>query len=201
MNILEKHLEDLIYDNIKDGNVDLLSRRGLYFLKKYKAYKRQLELGDYGRADLVGFDYNPYSEYYRNCSKILDVGVIEIKKDEININTFLQAIRYCKGIQKYLEHRFPTIQPEFKIFLIGTTISVTDFCYVTDFVSNLSIYTTKIHLEHGIHFHEECEYSVSNATLSKGDAKFESFLFENIKKGMSKKIDSDRLVHGTSLPF
>jgi len=79
MNVLEKDLEDLIWELIERGDIGMLQRRGL-FLDSYAQYFRQLNFGSYGIADLVGVsafkrDKNTYE---------ISVSIIELKKRQAN---------------------------------------------------------------------------------------------------------------------
>jgi hypothetical protein len=98
MNFLEKDLEQIIYETpvmeLQDRGLDVSG----------KPY-RQLRIGNYGIADLVYVN----KEYYINGDlqklqyPVLIINVLEIKKDKIGISSFLQAIKYCQGIKRYLE--------------------------------------------------------------------------------------------------
>ena len=181
MNILEKELEDLIYGCIQEDKVSLLRERGLRVVGKYEVFKRQADLGGYGRLDFVGFNFHASNQSF-GCRKSLKVGVFEIKKGEINIDTYLQAIRYCKGIEHYIDEKYDWIDPDFEVCLIGTSISKDDFSYLPDYIDNLHIYTTKIDLEKGITFKLERGYRLSQPKLPIGDSQFEGMLFDYMKK-------------------
>lgn len=160
MEFSEKKIEDLIINSIHSGNIIKLHVRGLYGLTNYDKFFRQLDLGDYGRLDLVGLKYNRYRQEV-GCVKSFDVCVIEIKKGEINYNSYIQAIRYCKGISVMLDKIKMTAN--FEIILIGTSVCTSDFIYLPDFVENLKIYTVNLDLEKGITFKNEYGYEQSNA--------------------------------------
>jgi hypothetical protein len=157
MNILESEIEDLISENLKtiEGK-NLLYRRGLHFVDIYDKFYRQVKLGNYGRLDLAGVRYDYIDRSY-------NVSVIEIKKDEINTQTMLQAIRYCKGI----ESMFSKYQVEinFQIFLIGKSVCKNDFCYIPDFIHNVNLYTYKIDLQNGLSFNAQHGYKLTSENL------------------------------------
>ena len=161
MNILESEIEDLISENLKtpEGK-NLLYNRGLRFVDIYDKFYRQIKLGNYGRLDLAGLRYNHSDRSY-------NVSVIEIKKDEININTMLQAIRYCRGIYSMFSKY--EVEINFQIFLIGKSICNNDFCYIPDFIHNVSLYTYKIDLQKGLLFNNEYGYKLTCENLPDPD--------------------------------
>lgn len=158
----EKNIEDLIAKSINDGKIQELSKRGLYGLYKYERFFRQVDLGSYGRLDLAAINYNR-NEQDSGCLKRLNVAVIEIKKGEINTGTLMQATRYCKGIDHLLQKN--KMCANFEIFLIGTSICKSDFCYVPDIFQNVRIYTVDIDLEKGVNFNCESGYCLSDPNL------------------------------------
>jgi hypothetical protein len=71
----------------------------------------------------------------------------KLKQKEININSFLQAVQYCTGIQSYITKKKVQYNDFiFSIVLIGQTINLnSSFCYLPDLISsnkfNLELYT------------------------------------------------------------
>lgn len=159
MNILEKEIEDVVYESLINYP-NILFKKGLIVDQtSATVYFRQFNLGSYGIADLVGAcktvdDYN---------NKTLEITVFELKKDEINTGTLLQAIGYCKGLDK-MAYRFANnYSIKFNIVLLGKTLNKKDsFCYMADFVENLSVYTYSIDLIEGMIFRNEHNYSQKN---------------------------------------
>lgn len=191
MEISEKKIEDLIVECISNGRLDKLRDRGLEDIYHYDRFYRQFNLGGYGRLDLVGMRYRHEPNSY-GCEKYLDILLIEVKKGEINVQTFLQSLRYCKGIEVLL--RKYNLKPNIEICLIGTSVCNDDFVYASDFISNLSIYTLNLCLDNGISFKKESNYSligekspiVSEATTA------------DITKYIRDKVKSSRINY---LPF
>lgn len=120
MDFLEKDLEDIIYTAynqemgmyyLADRGIDL---RGTMF--------RQLNLGAYGKADLVTMDFD-YPEH-----DTFHVNVIELKKDFVDTKTLSQACRYVTALKRYFEsnEKFFDFNIEFKVTLIGRSISTND---------------------------------------------------------------------------
>lgn len=133
MNFLEKDLEEVIFlSTQKEKNTVGLS------LLSGKC-KRQLRIGNYGIADLVYFEkVNDFGE------SVLRITVCELKKDKAGISAFLQAIRYCKGIQSYLEKRKPNLKFYFNIVLIAKEIDTnSDYIFISDLISNLFDYDNR----------------------------------------------------------
>lgn len=173
MTISEKELEDLIFNaDPKD-----LDDRGLSIVGELR---RQVRIGNYGVADMVVydrgrayFDYNK-SPYYQNPQ----LKIIELKKDEINISAFMQAIRYAKGIKRYFKYKKYT-DFDLTIMLIGSNIKLdSDFIYLADLINSdeirLEIYTYSLHLD-GIYFKLHSGYCLTNEGFNKKDYEFTNF--------------------------
>ena len=159
MDFLEKDLEQIIFD----ADYVTLFDRGLY-LSGTK--KRQLNIGNYGIADIVYFHRSrePMGNY-------LVVTIVELKQKQINVGTFLQAIRYAKGIDRYLAKRKFSFYVKFEIVLIGRTVDTSSsFPYIFDFFRNdlnygdatrVSGYTYDYDID-GISFTEVQDYELTN---------------------------------------
>ena len=164
MVFLEKDLEDIIYEADQDSLLD----RGLYVCRnKY----RQLRIGNYGIADMVTFRKGAYiGNGMREPSEIT---VYELKKDKIGLSTVMQAIKYVKGISRYLEYRSSDLEYYFSIVLIGKSIENSNMLYLTDYLENyqherfLSYYTYNYELD-GIRFHQKCNYKLTNEGFNHG---------------------------------
>lgn len=160
MNILEKELEDLIFENTKDTSK--LVSRGLDFIGKYSIFSRQLDLGSYGIADIVAFGYDPITNSFKK-NKHLNICIIELKKDKIDRDTLFQALRYAKGVEAYVSNNY-NMACKFELSLIGTSIDLTsDFVYCLDYFENLNVYTTSLNLVDGINFKRHSSYSLTGA--------------------------------------
>ena len=154
MTFLEKDLEDIIFN----APIQELENRGLQ-IPKLK--KRQLRIGNYGIADIVGVERDLSCPPHLDSS-YLRFSIFELKQKKITITTFLQAIRYAKGITSYLAKYKDLSTEEYKISLclIGQTVCMSDFIYLADLMSNnwessfgldLSIYTYSYGFD-GIYF-------------------------------------------------
>ena len=168
MQFLERDLEDIIFYSHKK----LLEDRGLYLPSKLL---RQVKIGNYGIADLIGFQrpfYNPYCNYVQKG----EITVVELKQNDIDINSFLQSLKYLKGIKSFLEKRNSDNLYNYKIVLIGKKLNKNNsFYYLTEFANtdfmqnkinespffNLYIYTYSYKID-GITFIEELEHKVIN---------------------------------------
>lgn len=134
MNFLEKDLEQVIYEAPDEFIFDNFEVEG----KRFKQYK----IGVYGISDLI-FVNKVYSldiDYINKKSKILDVGleisIFELKKDEVNITTFLQAIRYAKGIQRFFQER-EFYKFYIRILLCGKSVDLkSGFVFISDLFDN-----------------------------------------------------------------
>ena len=155
MNFIEKDLEDVIFESDKKE----LEKRGLWITGKLY---RQLRIGNYGTADLVEFNRIP------RC-RGANITIYELKQNEINIDSFLQAIRYAKGISRYLEFRNVSFEYEISIILIGKKINDKgSFLYLPDIIptniSSLYFLRTFVYAYEydGIHFKKEDGYKLTH---------------------------------------
>ena len=160
MNFLEKDLEQIIYetDNL------FLEQRGLNICGPKI---RQLRIGNYGIADLITYNRTDCLGF-----KCLEIGVYELKQGKVGVETFMQAVRYCKGISDYLiNHRNLSHDFYFSINLIGNSLEKgTSFLYLTDLilndmpvngtVSNINIYTYN-YMYDGINFESHDSYKLT----------------------------------------
>lgn len=154
MTISEKELEDMIFN----ADNEQLGHRGLWLPKNLR---RQVRIGNYGIADIVGME-RPYVE---NETKIpAEICIVELKKDEINIDTFIQAVRYAKGILRYFEYK-KYLKPNIKIKLIGSSIQEGNgFIYLPDLINeesfSVQLYTYKLFFD-GIYFRKYLNYCLN----------------------------------------
>jgi len=151
MNILEKNIEDLIWEALQTDTFALINSG--FPLRDGFRYFRQPNFGSYGIADLVAV------KVYKTSIHIV---VYELKKDKINTGTFLQAIKYAKAIDRlYLKNikRYCS----FEYVLIGKEVDTnSSFCYLTDMVGSLSYYTYSLDLGTGLKFHRKRQYALKN---------------------------------------
>jgi len=172
MDILEKDLEDIIFE----ADLGDLYDRGLDALLDYANNVRQLRIGNYGIADIVqwkyGIDYREIfngEEFVYDKYVFIEVNVIELKKDLVNSDTFLQAIGYLKGINEAIKLYFRKRKLDYEIHnnitLIGKSVDTnSSFIFLTDFINesekfSLNIYTYKIKIN-GLEFKKESRYFI-----------------------------------------
>lgn len=161
MKFLEKDLEQIIYES----GIDAVNKKGLPISGKML---RQLKIGNYGIADLITFE-RPFIEHMPDKYKIRHQGIItiyELKRDKISISAFLQAVKYAKGIQSYLENRGKLHLYDIKIILIGREIDVDGaFCYLPEVINGeldfITFYTYTFGID-GIAFTEKNGYCLKN---------------------------------------
>ena len=159
MKFLEKELEEIIFN----ASLEELNEKGLPL--SGKCY-RQLNLGNYGIADLVYV-----KKYYHDIGEpYLCITVCELKKEKAGISAFLQAVRYVKGISRYLYKR-GMFNYVFEIFLIAPEIDTSsDFIYLTDLIANEHYCTILSSADNysvqydvnGISFQREWGYKLTN---------------------------------------
>jgi hypothetical protein len=154
MNVLEKEIEDVLFQSLPNRAV--LKERG--FIHFENKYYRQMYLGSYGQADIVGA-----SIHKGDKERQIDITIYELKKDEINMATLMQAMRYVRGIQTYFEKIFSEYIPiqKYKIVCIGKTIDMTtEFIFSPNIFDNVFLYTYGIDLIKGITFTPIKNYKV-----------------------------------------
>lgn len=160
MEFLEKDLEQIIFEADKD----LLKKRGLNIEGKMF---RQLKIGNYGIADLVTIKKPKYCEITGEHHP-LEITIYELKKEKIGISTFLQALRYAKGIDSYVDNKYNLdISPIYKIVCVGKDIDKkSSFIFLSDFfkgnegeVFSLENYTYKYGID-GLFFQSITGYKL-----------------------------------------
>jgi hypothetical protein len=144
MKFLEKNLEQIIWESDKQT----LRKRGLELNGKLL---RQVKIGNYGISDLICYE-RPRSICDVKYNPDGVIRVFELKKDKISVETFLQAVRYVRGIKSYLNFRDSKIKNcRFEIVLIGSSIDLdTSFCYLTDFTEDYNFNVKFYTYEYGI---------------------------------------------------
>lgn len=161
MDFLEKDLEDIIFET----DSSILDMAGL---EVFDNKLRQVIIGNYGVCDLIS--------WYKIDSNTIHIQVFELKKGEININTYLQVIRYAKGLISYLKQRNVSFTYYISIILIGRTIDLSNsFVYIPEFNRNVQFYTYEYKIN-GLYFKKSSNYTLTN----------EGFKIKNKKNG--KKI-------------
>jgi len=156
MNFLEQDLEEIIFTT----DCDELCDRGLYDTGQLF---RQVKIGNYGIADLISF----HRPYYNSSGERENgtIRIYELKRNLIDINAFLQAVRYARGIQRRIEKKkhYPY---NIEIVLIGKKMDKkSPFCFLPELITADSFYLTYYTYNYeadGIKFHNETNYCMSN---------------------------------------
>jgi len=162
MNFLEKDLEQIIFET----DNELLQEKELYISGNKT---RQLRIGNYGIADLVTFEkahYYPKNEHGGGFYvEDINITIYELKQNKINLSSFMQAVRYAKGIKRYMEMREFKHDYKLHICLIGKEIDLnSDFIYLADFIDNLTLITYSYEFD-GISFKYHTGYKLTNEGL------------------------------------
>lgn len=154
MNFLEKDLEDIIFET---PNETLQNRELVISGRKL----RQVRIGNYGMADLITYErQEKWDASGQRDLPYLDVTVFELKKDNINDNTFWQGIRYLRGIDRYLKYRSVS-NYQLNLTLIGKDICPNStFVYMPCFFDGaFQIYTYDFRID-GLYFDLEDGYKL-----------------------------------------
>lgn len=150
MEFTEKDLEDLIYNNypfLEDVGIDV----------RHTRLWRQVNLGVYGIADLIGIHLN---------GNQITITIYELKKGLVDITTLFQAIRYVKGVNRILDihyrHYRRIFNIKIQIILIGSSVDLdSEFVYLPDVFQSLRVYTYEFGFR-GLEFYLEDNYNHSN---------------------------------------
>ncbi|GAB3324700.1 hypothetical protein GCM10027299_22080 [Larkinella ripae] len=153
MELSEKDLEDTIYNAaITDVGRLFLHQRGLAIEGKIF---RQVNLGEYGIADLVTVHYLGKKKAIEagtdrsSLKKTIAVTVYELKKGALGPSTLTQVHRYMRGVQVLVKAAKKEDQPKinFQILiggvLIGDTVESIDFWDLTTSCPGISAYIYK----------------------------------------------------------
>jgi hypothetical protein len=172
MNILEKDLEDLIFEGLQDPDgCELLQNLGFYQADMFKKYKRQYNLSGYGIVDILGACFS-----IRDGNIHISVDIIELKKDRIDFKTFEQALRYYRAIDLLIDNTISKIDIDdtkrniyrnVNIIMIGTSIDLnSSFVYLPNLIWNVHLYTVNLDLGRGLRFKKHLDYFKRDAPLN-----------------------------------
>lgn len=157
--VSEQGLEEAIVDLY---HKDQLKERGLNF--KGDCY-RQLCLGSFGRADLIFIDKK---------EQVLDIEIVELKKDKVSFSTLSQAFAYKLGLELLLEEKLKNFEDytlNWNITLIGNDTEVEErlssVCFIKSICDNISVYSYKICPYKGLSFHSENYVNYTKDLLDK----------------------------------
>lgn len=144
MIIPEVTLEDIIYNTYTENGMypegteagrEKLREKGLHIVG---TLHRQVQLGDYGRADLI-------EVYKSDNDDLIYVDIFELKKDRVDSTTLSQAIRYKSALTILLHQHFPDHEVVFGYVLIGATeagfLSQINGSAHEDHIIPISVYT------------------------------------------------------------
>ena len=117
---------------IKIENSVLLNERGLDCFN-HNFILRQLDLGPWGRSDIIGITKKGFREY--------NITVYELKRDELKADTLVQANRYLTALKRFINEKFLNkIKFNFDIVLIGSEIDNYETLALFSFIPSLKIY-------------------------------------------------------------
>jgi hypothetical protein len=108
----------------------------------------QVNLGEYGVADLVSLSYHKSDGVFIEERNLLYIEIIEIKAMEIKPGAFLQAIRYATGISEFFKHIINTRNTAIRIHvkLLGKSITIkpNSIFTIPGIIDNASVFTYTI---------------------------------------------------------
>lgn len=142
IDFLERDLEDIIWDAqaTKEGRMNL-EKRGLSIDGKMF---RQVELGRYGRLDLLTASI---------FKRTINATIYELKGHKVNAQTMSQAAKYGTAIREYVGNVYEGLNISIRYILIGRELDLrSDFVYLYNESSLFEIYTYSFDID-GISFH------------------------------------------------
>lgn len=161
MKFLERDLEEILFES----KMQDIAERGIVTSRHLK---RQVRIGNYGRADLIGVDTFDFDNN-GVLDKKLEITIYELKQDKVSVSTFLQAIGYARGIKHWLKKHKPRLYDtaSFRIVLVGRNVdSFSSFIYLPYLISSenflFEIYTYSYDID-GIKFTTHKDYQIKNS--------------------------------------
>jgi hypothetical protein len=139
MEITERDLEDLIFTDLSEEPLNVLaSGLKLRLLMgpndNVIHWHRQVDLRQYGRADIIG--------YSRNKGR-LEIDIIELKNRPLKCEDFEQIFRYKQGVQELIYNKFRSVHPIIYCYLIGAALESGHFmqnnCACSVYTFNFSL--------------------------------------------------------------
>lgn len=146
---------------VMDTDNKILRKRGLQITGRKK---NQVELGNYGRADILTFKRPVYNPRIGKHVGHLKIQIIELKKDIIDYPAFDQALRYFKGVSTGLKRRYfftknhnLAFNAKYEIILVGKQLKYnSSLVFASDIFKQLKIYTFNYYVD-GLEFDEHTE--------------------------------------------
>jgi len=167
MSFLEKNLEDIIFKNF-----DKCKERGLKIdHMKQGLLLRQVDLGDYGIADLITVSFE--CNLINGCTEIF-INVIECKKGIIDTTAYLQGKRYITGLKELLflsELDVDHYRINLKLQLIGSSFDErSDLKYLLHSDRDTQVFTYEYGFD-GISFKEVDRFLFFKRTIGEREIK------------------------------
>ena len=158
MDFFEKDLEDILFES----NPDDLIERGFHHMSRFK--KRQVRIGAYGIADIIGVHRNPNSNQ-------LIFRVYELKRNKVNQESIIQCIRYMHGLYRYLIKKRYGDLSKYLISIHGVVVggevrTDTDLIYLPDMIGRydgifqMQLFTYNYKVD-GIRFQQHSYYKLA----------------------------------------
>ena len=171
MDFLERDLEDILFECMcsKKGR-EILEEHGL---DTNGVVYRQVELGTYGRIDLMTVELD-----ISEATPFLIITVYELKRNMIDVNALMQGARYITGLRDILS-KYDNINAknvDFRFRLIGKDIDKNgDFVFLYNLLNmNVEVYTFDFDIE-GMFFNYE------DKSWVKKNEGFSNPLFDQLK--------------------
>ena len=149
MDILEKEIEDIIFEMYKDKSekcYNLGSEPGLIL--------RQVKSESNGISDLINIKYQGTEG---GSKRIWHIDIIELKRGIIGYEELGQICRYTTAARRFVKS-LKSKKDVFEIrgLLIGKSINYSgDFCFILDCLKDIDVFTFVLDHETGIEFDEQ----------------------------------------------
>lgn len=182
----EKELEDWIFNRANSNKINPISGELIHSIY------RQVDLGAYGIPDLITFWYG---------DGLLEITIIEVKKELITTKAIAQLARYKKAFDVYFSNFEHEI--DLRIFAVAPEMSVgDDTVFLSDLVTDafsFKSFTCSVDLEKGISFkqshgwHKQNEVFDKFNTLWAGEYGANGELLEQQEDSLDELIDTRSL--------
>ena len=150
MKFLEKDLEDIIYEmSLTHEGCVALRKRGFYFSNWDFPFTRQLDLGRFGKPDLIQI-----AGLSCGGEKMLEVNICELKRGNTSMDTFDQSLKYIRGIDYVIDElgirdQFSSIH--YSLVMVGKSHDLSDnHVYLAHMLRNDHIYIKLLSYEFSI---------------------------------------------------
>lgn len=178
----EKDLEDAICEFIEEyGKCPLTNNPVTHWY-------RQVKIGSYGVADIV--------KIYIGGHGYIEVTVLELKNEELTVNSIAQVSRYSSGISHFISKKFKKLESYITVNseLLGAGFKESDdLCFLHNQLNDLiSIYTFDLSVSKGFYVREIAnKWRRDHPEFNDDGSEIIDDIRISVKESISTLVDSD----------